>query len=76
MKPCNRHIVEALELACRLNLLADAGEEQAEDDSCAVLYGVIRDCAYRIRTRAEDERRNHLLQGRWDEDVSPGNVVA
>ncbi len=68
MQPCNRNILEALKLACRLNLLADKGEEDSEDDSCSVLYGVVRDCAYRIRERAEAERRAHILAGRWDED--------
>ena len=67
MRKCNEHILEALELARRLTILADEGEEAAEDDSCLVLYGMIRDCAYRIRQQAESERKAHIARGIWDE---------
>ena len=67
MRKCNEHILEALELARRLTILADEGEEAAEDDSCLVLYGMIRDCAYRIRQQAESERKAHIARGVWNE---------
>jgi hypothetical protein len=63
---CNRHIVEALEAVRNLIILADEGEKDAEDDSCRVLYGVIRDSAYRIRLHAEKERDRHIEEGKWD----------
>lgn len=56
------HIQRSLELARELTVLADEGEAAMEDDSCAVLYGVIRDCAYKIRGMAEKERKEHELQ--------------
>ena len=64
-KTCNDHIREALELTRRLTILADEGEAASEDDGCAVLYGVIRDCSYKIRTRAEREREVHQARGMW-----------
>jgi hypothetical protein len=41
--------------------LAYMGEKQCQDDSCLLLYGVIRDHAYSIRRMAEHESR--LAQG-------------
>ena len=66
MCKCNEHILDALELARRLTILADEGESDAEDDSCVVLYGVVRDCAYNIRRNAEKEREAHMARGVWD----------
>ena len=65
MRECNRHIVEALELAREMTILADEGEAAAKDDGCVVLYGVVRDCAYKIRIRAEREREAHAARGVW-----------
>ena len=66
MRKCNEHIVDAIETCRTLTIIADEGERDATDDSCAVLYGVIRDCAYRIRRRAEQERAAHIASGIWD----------
>ena len=56
---CDRNIVKALALARRLNALADEGEQGSEDNGCALLYGIMRDCAYRIKTEAQRERALH-----------------
>jgi hypothetical protein len=63
--PGNRNILEALDLSRKMVVLADKGESEAQDDSCAVLYGVIRDCAYTIKSRAEHERDQHRRNGHW-----------
>ena len=55
------YIQRALSMADQLRLLADDGETNCSDDGCAVLYGVIRDCAYRIKSRAEAEGEWHRL---------------
>ena len=62
----NRNILSALEESRRLIILADEGEAASKDDGCAVLYGIVRDCAYKIRNRAERERDVHKLIGIWD----------
>jgi hypothetical protein len=62
----NRHIKQALELARRLIILADEGEADCVDDGCIVLYSVIRDCAYKIRSEAERERDMHKARGVWE----------
>ncbi len=67
----NEHIAEALGLACKLTILADEGDYQCSDDGCAVLYGVLRDCAYKIRAEAERECREHKAKGLWQEQAGP-----
>lgn len=64
---CNRNLVRALEITHRMRKLADQGEADGCDDGCAVLFGVIRDCAFKIRGRAEHEIEMHRRRGRWDE---------
>ena len=65
--PCNTHIREAFELARQLIILADEGEADSQDDGCILLYGIIRDCAYKIRAQAEGEREAHRAKDFWQE---------
>jgi len=66
VRPSNKHIQEALEVARELIILADVGEADAEDNGCEILYGTVRDCAYRIRRQAKCEREAHEAKGLWD----------
>ena len=34
----------------------------------AVIYGILRDAAYRLRRLAEEECDKHRAAGKWDED--------
>ncbi len=56
---CNQYIRRALTLADELLTLADKGDEVRQDVGCGVLFGTIRDCAYKIRTQAESELVEH-----------------
>jgi hypothetical protein len=56
---CGTHILRSLELADALRCLADDGERESLDDGCVLLYGVIRDCSYKIRLQAEKELAVH-----------------
>ena len=69
-KTPNQNIKEALEASRILTILADDGESASRDDGCAVLYGIIRDCAYKIRGRAEREREVHKILGIWEDGES------
>jgi hypothetical protein len=69
----NRHIRQALSLARELLAVADEGDMARTDDGCGVLFGVMRDCAYRIRAEAERERDEHKLRGTW-EGEAPNTV--
>jgi hypothetical protein len=66
MKPCNENITEVLEASRKLLFLADKGDLQRDDDSCGVLFGFIRDTAYRIKEMAEAEKVSHIKKGRWE----------
>lgn len=65
MRPCNRHIVKTLRLTEEMLRLADHGETDHEDSGCAILYGILRDSAYKLRKLAEEEKRNHVRKGWW-----------
>ena len=65
LKQCNQNIVRAMELSDQLMRLAEDGDGFREDESCGVLFGVVRDCAYRIRSLADKEMSKHQQSGRW-----------
>ena len=47
-------------------VLADRGDRNRQDRSCGVLYGTLRDSAYKLRHLAEEERHLHQKNGQWD----------
>ena len=65
MARCDARIQDALELCRHMNSLADSGEVDCRDDGCILLFGVIRDCAYKIRALAEREQEAHEVLQRW-----------
>ncbi|MDH5299137.1 MAG: hypothetical protein OEV91_08975 [Desulfobulbaceae bacterium] len=68
MRHDNANIRKVLQLARAMLIMADEGQAAAEDDGCRLLFGVVQDCAYKIRLEAERERRNHDRAGRWEEE--------
>ena len=50
---------ESLELSGRMLDLAERGVEGCQDDGCLTVYGIMRDCAYRIQRSAEKELESH-----------------
>ena len=61
----NCGIKKAIKIAEELKRIADTGEAAAGDNSCLLLYGVIRDCSYKIRGTAEMEMELHKSKGLW-----------
>ena len=47
-------------------ILADDGQLAAQDDGCRLLYGVLQDCAYKLRKKAEEEKAAHTRANKWD----------
>ena len=47
--------------------LADEGDAVREDDGCGILYGVLRDSAFKIKKLAETEKETHIKKGWWKE---------
>lgn len=67
MRPCDVAIKKTFHLVEEMLDLSDEGESVREDDGCGILYGVLRDSAYRIRKLAEAEKAAHVDKGWWKE---------
>ena len=65
MRRCDEHIEETLALADQMLLLADAGDLDREDVGCGILYGILRDAAFKIKKQAEKEKDRHIKKGWW-----------
>ncbi|HOV87547.1 MAG TPA: hypothetical protein PLM79_14385 [Syntrophobacteraceae bacterium] len=68
MRLCDENLLKTLELTDRMVEIADQGDMAREDPGCGVLYGVLRDAAFKIRKLAEDERSVHMRKGKWRQD--------
>jgi hypothetical protein len=66
VRPCDKNIKRTIQLTREMILLADQGDEDREDTGCGVLYGVLRDSAYKILQMAEKEKGRHQAKGWWD----------
>jgi hypothetical protein len=75
VKPCNLHIVKTLKLVEEMMALADQGDADREDNGCGILYGVLRDSAYKLKKLADEEKKNHIIKGWWQEEPSPINPM-
>ena len=65
MKACDEHIRQTLELVEEMLRLADEGDAFREDVGCGILYGVLRDSAFKIQKLAVEERDAHIRKGWW-----------
>lgn len=66
MKPCNKNITKTLKLVDEMIELSNSGDIDREDVGCGILYGILRDSAYRIKKIAETEKKVHMEKGKWD----------
>ncbi len=64
----NNNLRRTISLTKEMLALADEGDRDRNDDSCGILYGILRDCAYRLRDLAKRECIKHNECGKWDED--------
>lgn len=71
IRPCNEKILRTLELVGRMIDIADEGDIVREDAGCGVLYGVLRDSAYKIKKLAEEEKEAHMKKGWWQQSEVP-----
>jgi hypothetical protein len=62
---CNRNVRRVLEIAGQMIVLAEEGDRDRDDGSCGILFGVLRDCGYRLRRLAEEERERRRAAGAW-----------
>ena len=66
MKKCDFNIKLTLKLVEQMLELADDGDNHREDTGCGIMYGMIRDSAYKILQLAEKEQQVHINKGWWD----------
>ena len=65
LKQCDEILKKTLTLSESMLDVADEGDALREDSSCGVLYGVLRDSAYKIKHLAESEKEAHIKKGWW-----------
>jgi len=69
----NEHILRALEIANNLMCLANNEVGLADEGSCGILSGVMRDCAYKIRRHAEHAALKTRIN--WCPSASPILII-
>ena len=62
----NENLRKVFRMSREMLALADEGDRDRVDDSCGILYGVLRDMAYKLRALAEQECDAHRRSGKWD----------
>ena len=67
IRPCDESIKKTFKLVKDMLDIADEGDVVREDNGCGVLYGVVRDSAYKIKKLAEAEKEAHVRKGWWKE---------
>ena len=67
MKACDKTIKKTFALVESMLKLADQGDAVREDNGCGVLFGVVRDAAFKIKKLAEAEKETHIRKGWWTE---------
>ncbi|MFH1843196.1 MAG: hypothetical protein ABIF77_08300 [bacterium] len=66
----NENLINVTRLTREMLALADEGDRDRTDDSCGILYGILRDMAYRLRSLAEEECEKHKNAGKWDKELT------
>ena len=62
----NENLLKTLRLTREMLALADEGDRDRNDASCGIIYGILRDSAYRLRKLVEQECDNHKQAGKWE----------
>jgi hypothetical protein len=65
-RPDNENLRRLRRLTNDMVALADDGDRSRDDASCGILYGILRDTAYRLRKLTEQECEEHKKVGKWD----------
>lgn len=67
MRACDKNIRKTIQLADSMAALADQGDAQREDSGCGILYGMLRDYAFKLKQLAEEEKEAHRKKGWWND---------
>jgi len=72
MRANNRNLLRVMELTREMLALADEGDRDRDDDTCGIIYGILRDAAYHLRKLTEEECLRHQRGDKWDGDDHAG----
>ena len=71
-RPCDENIQRTIDLTQEMMALADQGDGDREDTGCGILYGMLRDAAYKLSQMAENEKKQHQAKGWWSRPATAG----
>jgi hypothetical protein len=71
----NENLNKVLRLTREMLATADEGDRDRNDDSCGILYGILRDMAYRLRAVTEEECQKHKTAGKWSDENDEVSVT-
>jgi len=72
MRACNDIFEKTLRLTETMIEIADLGDAARDDVGFGILYGLLRDSAFKIRKMAEEEMDAHIRKGWWARKKRPG----
>jgi hypothetical protein len=64
MSHSDNNLRRVIRLSREMLALADKGDRDRNDQSCGILYGILRDMAYQLRKFAQEECRKHTQTGK------------
>ncbi len=67
-KDYNKTLIEVLHLTDNMLLLADRGDKVRIDRTCGIIYGILRDTSYKLRSLVDNEIILHKQQGYLSSD--------
>ena len=65
-EPYNTNLRKLIQMTRDMLALSDEGDRDRNDDTCGIVYGILRDTGYRLRKLAEEECEKHKEKGKWD----------
>jgi hypothetical protein len=65
-KPYNDNLRKLVRMTRDMLALSDEGDRDRNDDTCGIIYGILRDTGYRLRKLVEEECDKHKEKGKWD----------
>jgi len=66
LKQYNENLKKVDTLTKEMLALADEGNRDSQDDTCSIIYAILRDYAYKLRQLVDIECVKHKEKGKWE----------